>query len=462
MNEKNATRLIAFSEADHAESLTELFDSIKGSFAVYMDEMVHAHPDNPIGPKQAGREDALQTPPKPLSGEMEPADENYVAQLYSAARSFFRQYIERCRSRFGAVKSRIDALMATEPWSQERWDQAQRDLTKANAAHDTTKDAFQEYEASNKEKVGNALLNPKRPLPLIFVAWVFFVAIFEFVWVWFFMSEQLGAGAIYISAVAATLVVLIAGLCAFAQSNRALDLPTRWRLLGSVGVAFSILLFLFGIGMLSGWRADSTNEGIEVVLGGYRSLTKMDVFVTAVINLAGFVFLTREFKRFFWPNPLHYYAQHLAKIKASEVDILKQRNRLNGLLTEARDEVLTKKREINDELRRLDRFRKEVARNILSASSSLEELVAAYQGEYSGQNITYRTKRAYPAPVWLDKCAFKIFDDGGSTEIRDIQAEFEADYEEYRNRCNDHLDRLDVALQEITAASIQDEGARST
>jgi len=462
MNDKNATRLIAFSEADHAESLTELFDSIKGSFAVYMDEMIHAHPDNPIGPKQAGREDAFRTPPKPLSGEMEPADENYVARLYSAARSFFRQYIERCRSRFGAVKSRIDKLMATEPWSQERWDQAQRDLAKANAAHETTKNAFQEYESSNKEKVGNALLNPKRPLPLIFVAWVFFVAIFEFVWVWFFMSEQLGAGAIYISAVAATLVVLIAGLCAFAQSNRALDLPKLWRTLGSIGVASSILLFLFGVGLLSGWRADSTNEGLEVVLGGYRSLTKMDVFVTAVINLAGFVFLTREFKRFFWPYPLHYYAQHLAKIKASEADIVKQRQGLDGILSETRDELLARKREIGDELRRLDRFRKEVARNILSATSSLEELVAAYQGDYSGQNITYRTKRAYPAPAWLDKCEFRIFDDGGSAEIRDIQAEFEADFEDYRNRCRDYLERLDVALQEITAASIQDEGALST
>ena len=462
MNDKNATRLIAFSEADHAESLTELFDSIKGSFAVYMDEMIHAHPDNPIGPKQAGREDAFRTPPKPLSGEMEPADENYVARLYSAARSFFRQYIERCRSRFGAVKSRIDKLMATEPWSQERWDQAQRDLAKANAAHETTKNAFQEYESSNKEKVGNALLNPKRPLPLIFVAWVFFVAIFEFVWVWFFMSEQLGAGAIYISAVAATLVVLIAGLCAFAQSNRALDLPKLWRTLGSVGVASSILLFLFGVGLLSGWRADSTNEGLEVVLGGYRSLTKMDVFVTAVINLAGFVFLTREFKRFFWPYPLHYYAQHLAKIKASEADIVKQRQGLDGILSETRDELLARKREIGDELRRLDRFRKEVARNILSATSSLEELVAAYQGDYSGQNITYRTKRAYPAPAWLDKCEFKVFDDGGSAEIKDIQSEFEADYEEYRNQCREYLDRLDLALQEITAASIQHEGARST
>lgn len=461
MNEKNVTRLVAFSEADHAENLTELFESIKGSFAVYMDEMIHAHPDNPIGPKQAGREDAFHTPPKPLSGELEPADENYVSQLYSAATSFFRHYIERCRSRFGSVKQRMDALMASEPWSEEMWNQAQSDLAKAHAAHKAAKSEFHEYETSNRGKVGSALLNPKRPLPLIFVAWVFFVAIFEFVWVWFFMSEQLGASAIYISAVAATLVVLIAGLCAFAQSNRAPDLPTTWRMLGSAGVALCILLFLFGIGMLSGWRADSTNDGIEVVFAGYRSLTKMDIFVTAVINLAGFVFLTREFKRFFWPYPLHYYAQHLVKIKAGEEEVAKQRQTLNGLLTKARDEVLAQKREINDELRRLDRFRKEVARNIRSASISLEELVAAYQGDYTGQNITYRTRRAYPAPAWLDKCEFKVFDDGGSAEIKDIQTEFETDYEEYRNRCKDHLERLDVALQEIAAASIQDEDVQT-
>lgn len=449
MNENKPTELVALSEANFAESLSELFGSFRENFSVYMDETIHSDPNNPISPKHAGRDDAMLTPPRPFTDETEPADDNYVSQLYAAARVFFRQYTERCRSRFGVLKARLDVLISNEPWSRENWKNAQDSLAHSIRESEVAKMDMSDYQARNKEKVGNAMLEPPRPSALIFVSWVFFIAVFECVWVWYFLSEQLGASAIYISMVASTLVVLIAALCAFAQANRAVDLSKTWKTVGTLGVAFCILLFIFGVGLLSGWRADSTNEGLEVVIGGYRSLTKMDVFVTAVINLAGFIFLTREFKRYFWPYPLYYYAQHKTKSEASVAKIAIRRDGLRAVLSTAREEVERRMQEIKDELRKMEGFQRDVARNILSASRSLEEIVAGYQGVYAGQNLIYRTTRAYASPRWLENCEFKVFDEETRSDLEVMQAEFKDDYEDYQARCKEYLKKLDAAIEEI-------------
>ena len=228
--------------------------------------------------------------------------------------------------------------------------------------------------------------------------------------------------------VATTLVIVIAALCAFSHANTAMDLGEMKRRVGYAGIIFCILLFLFGIGLLSGWRADSTKEGIALVVEGYRSLTKIDVFVTAVINGAGFIFLTREFKRFFWPNPLFHYAQRKTTLNDKKADIERIKNELNTVLDEARGEIEHNSNRIDELLRVMDKFQRTVAKKMEDASNDFEELVAHYQGKYAKKNREYRTEDAYMAPAWLEKCILTV---SNEATRQNMEKRFQEEYRDY-------------------------------
>ena len=454
MNDSTTSDLISFSAPRQAESLEELFDSIHVGFAIYMDESVHCDPNKPFGPEGAGRDDGMQTPPRPYPDQKEPPDESYVTELYSAARTFFGKYMELCRGYLHGLMSTIDRLIAADPLPRGDFGRGKQELAEAEKAHAQAKESLTNYAEENRPKVRNATIEPPQHSAVIFAAWVFFIAVFEFVWVWYFLSDQLGIeGAIYVSAVASTLVVLIAALCAFAQSNCAVDLDGTWRLLGFLGVFFCLLLFLFGIGLLSGWRADSTQEGLELVMGGYRSLTKIDVFVTAVLNLVGFIFLTREFKLFFWPYPLYYYAQRKKKVQLAEQQVKAKRAEMSALLLRARDEAVAHKGQIQAILGELSRLQTNLGSRIRNAAHDLDQVVASFQGRYSKVNLEYRTRDAYAAPAWLEKCGFSVFD--GQTRVApdELQAELQRDYGEYERKCRQYFLEVEDALQEIKAAA---------
>ena len=454
MNDTSSSDLISFSGPSQARNLEEMFDSIPVGFAVYMDEAVHCDPNKPLGPEGAGKDDGMQTPPKPHPGQSEPPDESYVKELYSAARTFFGKYIQLCRSYVARLTSTIDGLLAADPWPRGDFGRTRRELAQAEKAHARARDSLRNYAEDNRPKVRNATIEPPRHSALIFASWVFFIAVFEFVWVWFFLSEQLGiAGAIYVSAVASTLVVLIAALCAFAQSNCAVDLDRTWRLTGFAGVLFCLLLFLFGIGLLSGWRADSTQEGMAMVIGGYRSLTKIDVFVTAVLNLVGFIFLTREFKLFFWPYPLYYYAERKKKVKDAEAIVKAKRAEASALLARARNEAVAHKGQVQSVLGELSRLRTNLGSRIRDAALELDQVVASFQGRYSKVNLEYRTRDAYAAPAWLEKCSFSVFDGHTAQAPDELQAELQRDYAEYEQKCQQYFLEVEKALEEIKAAA---------
>ena len=454
MNEGTTSDLISFSAARQAGNLEELFDSIPVGFAIYMDEAVHCDPNKPFGPEGAGMDDGMQTPPKPYPNQSEPPDESYVKEVYSAARTFFGKYMELCRGYLGGLTATIDRLIAADPWPRGDFGIHRRELARAEKAYAKARESLANYAEENRAKVRNATIEPPQHSALMFASWVFFIAVFEFVWVWYFLSDQLGiSGAIYVSAVASTLVVLIAALCAFAQSNCAVDLDRTWRLTGYAGVFFCLLLFLFGIGLLSGWRADSTQEGLELVMGGYRSLTKIDVFVTAVLNLVGFIFLTREFKLFFWPYPLYYYAERKKKVHLAEQAVKAKRAEVSAMLTRARDEAVAHKGQIQAILGELGRLKANLGSRIRNAAHDLDQVVASFQGRYSKVNLQYRTPDAYAAPAWLEKCTFSVFD--GQTRVApdELQAELKRDYDAYERKCQQYFHEVENALTEIKAAA---------
>ena len=434
---------IAFSDATHAESVDELFNSMDTNFEIYMDEMVHSDPNNPVSAEQAGMEDAKKTPPEPDAHSSGPADGSYISSLYFHARNFFDRYMDKCVTCFDSAKSRIDELMSAEVWSEKKFNPA--NLERTVLEHGQLKKDFEEYKEEHKGKIGGGVLEPTRPSPLIFVSFVFFVAVFEFVWVWYFLSEQLGlSAAIYVSMVATTLVIVIAIMCAFSHANTAKDLEEMRRIVGYGGIIFCILLFLFGIGLLSGWRADSTNEGIALVVEGYRSLTKIDVFVTAVINFAGFIFLTREFRRFFWHYPLFHYAQRIKILDDKEAKMDREKKGLSDALKKAEDEIDSNGSKIDKFLGVMDNFQRNIANKLESESRKFEDLVAEYQGKYRKKNLGYRTVAAYMAPAWLEECTFSV----SSGEVRRrMEERFQKVYNEYTNDSDAMSEKYKAYLQ---------------
>ena len=421
--------LIAFSDAAHAESLDELFDTLVSHFEIYMDEMVHSVPNNPVSVEQAGMEDAKKTPPEPDTDSSGPADGSYISSLYFHAENFFNTYVGKCEACFDSAKSKVDELMGAEGWSEKKFNT--ENLERAVLEHERSKKDFEEYKEEHRSKIGSGVLEPIRSSTLIFGSFVFFIAVFEFVWVWYFLSEQLGlSSAIYVSLVATTLVIVIAALCAFSHANTAMDLGKMRRIVGYAGIIFCISLFLFGIGLLSGWRADATNEGFDLVVEGYRSLTKIDVFVTAVINFAGFIFITREFRRFFWHYPLFHYAQRIRILNDKQAEITRIKNELSDALMMAEEGIDYSGSEIDRYLDIMDNFQRNISEKLESESRKFEDLVGDYQGKYRKKNLEYRTVSAYKDPAWLDECTFSVSD--GEVRRR-MEERFQKVYNEWTN-----------------------------
>ena len=449
----NHNDFIAFNEATHASNLDNLFNNMDANFEIYMDERVHSDPNKPINAEQAGISDARQTPPEPDFESEKPADGSYISDLYTHAEFFFKKYMEICESHFNFVKSKLDKLMSADTWSENKFNTNQ--LEKAISNCNKEKEEFEIYIDKNKDKLGSRVLEPTQPSSVIFIALVFFVAVFEFVWVWYFLSEQLGlSAAIYVSMVATTLVIVIAALCAFSHANTAKDLiehEQMRRSLGYGGIVFCILLFLFGIGLLSGWRADSTKEGIALLVEGYQSLTKIDVFVTAVINFAGFVFLTREFRRFFWPYPLFHYAQWKKKLEEKKVEVKNIEKELKNGLEDAKQKINKNRLEVVNLLSVMEQFQSRITNKIENVSSDLDRAVARYWGYYRTKNLVYRTKDVYPEPEWLknEQCIFTVSIRGTTQKKEIMEKRFQSGYVKYVNKYEEYLQKITQDEEEI-------------
>ena len=446
--------LIAFSGLAHAQDQDAFFNpnSVAKNFHIYMDEEIHSDPGQAVNAKCAGVADAKKTPPDPDSESQAPPDGSYVAKVYLFARKFFDTYSAMYELWLNAYATRVRDILQQEVWSPERFDTSE--FERATHKHSERQAEFEAYKDANKDKVANQLLDPKPPLPLSFTAQVLFVVVFEFVLVWFFLSEQLGlAGAIYVSLVATTLVVLLAGLCAFSKAYTAKDLEPSQVAIGYAGLALCIFLFAFGIGILSGWRADSTGEGLALVGAGFQAFTKIDVFVTAIFNFAGFVFLTWEFKRFFWPSPLFHFGERQRSLRELEEEREGIRDDLLKALNEACKALREDRKQVDNLLRNLHKFEEDSPRKLSDLAKQVEDLAADYQGEYLTGNLKYRTREAYEAPSWLEECSLTI-DAGDRGEemqkrLGEYRQELAGKREEFAQQVDLAVEQIDQALEQL-------------
>lgn len=153
------------------------------------------------------------------------------------------------------------------------------------------------------EKCHNPHYLEKRHALVLFIAVLAFVVTSEIALIFYFLGENLGtASALYASMVAVVFIACSAFGAAFSHANSSVNLPAWRRLAGFVGIILSVAMFLYGLGMLSGWRADSVAVGFSAVMDGYRALAELPVFVTALVNAFGFALLTYETRAYFWPR----------------------------------------------------------------------------------------------------------------------------------------------------------------
>ena len=143
----------------------------------------------------------------------------------------------------------------------------------------------------------------KRHALLLFIAVLAFVVTSEIALIFYFLGENLGtASALYASLVAVVFIACSSFGAAFSHANVSPNLPSWRRVAGLAGIILSFAMFLYGLGLLSGWRADSVEVGFSAMADGYRALAELPVFVTALVNAFGFALLTYETRAYFWPR----------------------------------------------------------------------------------------------------------------------------------------------------------------
>lgn len=141
----------------------------------------------------------------------------------------------------------------------------------------------------------------EQPSLMLLVAIVAFVVAAEMTLVFYFLGESLGtASALYASITALVFIFCSAIGLAFCHANTSRNLSVGRRCAAVLGAVMSFGVFLYSVGILSSWRADSVSMGFQAVLEGYRAMADVPVFVTALVNLFGFALIAWEARIFLW------------------------------------------------------------------------------------------------------------------------------------------------------------------
>lgn len=151
------------------------------------------------------------------------------------------------------------------------------------------------------ESCGEPHYQEKQPSLILLFAIVAFVIAAELTLVFYFLGESLGAAsALYASIMATVFVFCSATGVAFCHANTSGNLSMWRRFAAVLGMLVFFGIFMYSVGILSSWRADSVNLGIGAALEGYRAMGQVPIFVTALVNFFGFALLAYEVRTFFW------------------------------------------------------------------------------------------------------------------------------------------------------------------
>ena len=136
---------------------------------------------------------------------------------------------------------------------------------------------------------------------LRFLSSVFLVVGCEMGGVFYLLSNSLGySDSLYASALAIAITCSCAFGLAFSNANTTSNLSWIRKQFGYIGQTFCLLVFLLSLGLISNWRADGTDIGLQTIISGYENMIQLPVAVTSLITLASFFYLSYEMRQYLW------------------------------------------------------------------------------------------------------------------------------------------------------------------
>ena len=393
-----------------------LFASIEAGNSTRKDQT-----KTPANPTEAGCKGAEQQPPEPRTESQEKY--GYIDILFRSANAYFSRYktayVEEFNLKYSAVK---DAL---EKKSRETIDLEKGiDLRELEDKITTCKDDKQTFDAYKKKiqefADHNSIDWAEKTTAIDFISTLFLIAAVEVSVIWYLLKESIGyTDALYSSVLAIVFIVTTASLGAWAHSYTSRDFdinlpPGRKmsvkRRLGYIGVGITCLLFMFGLGLLSGWRSDSVVTDFNVVLEGYKSILRIDVFITALITVVGALLLAYKLRRYQW-SKFRNYGEWLATMKQHKDTIKSEEEKIWDLIEENHNSHINAVNTISDMTYSISNKERVYEKKLTIYSAELTNTIKRIFDDYVESNTRYRTVDVYPKPGWLNSPQW--FPEGG-------------------------------------------------
>jgi len=387
------TNLFKKSKSPYSES------TIKDSLQSYLKDNLKVDNNKAISPAEAAKIDAKKDPPLPTSSE-EIENEGYFSKFKEIIQSFSKEYADDTNNLFEINLKKIKSILERfEKDSTELEDKADVISVKLKENIENLKaktDEFKEY----KDEF-NAQDWPKVTTTIEFSAFVFFILAGEFALVYWFLKQEIG---LQQSILGSTIAFIVVGGCALliawfhACLARDVNKPvtkynkfinfylTHWK-----RVAFSLLIilvcavYLFGLGVLSGYRGDSVDQGVlAVALSGYAQMGNIVILTTAFVNTIALITLAYKIRRFAWSKLYNYkaYAQAIAEVEQMILDDAKKLNKI----IESLEEKVKSAENLAGEYADINRT---------DFTKILEIELRSWVNEYVATNNKWRTKGLY-------------------------------------------------------------------
>lgn len=367
---------------------------------------------SPANPTEAGRTSAEQQPPEPRTESKEKY--GYIDILFRSANAYFSRYkaayIEEFNLKYNTIKDTL------EKKSRETIDLEKsidlRELEDEIEICKNDKRTFNAYKKKIQQFAGHNPIDWAEKTTLIdFISTLLLISAIEVSVIWYLLKESIGyTDALYSSVLAIVFIVTTASLGAWAHSYTSKDFdinlpPSRKisvkRASGYIGVAITCLLFMFGLGLLSGWRSDSVMTNFDVVLEGYKSILRIDVFTTALITVVGALLLAYKLRRYQWPK-FRNYGEWLGTMKQHKDAIKTEENKIRALIEKNHNDYINSVNAIADMVYSISNKERIYEKKLAIYSLELTNTIKRIFDDYVESNIRYRTIDAYPKPDWFN------------------------------------------------------------
>lgn len=390
--------------------------------------------ESSLGPDEAGKKDAIREDgPIPKETDMEPPHGGYEhdARLrYETLGDGFlvetikkmEQDIRSAMANLTDIKNRIlnrsyeDVAFAKYQEKEQtlsplqvknKQEEFQQAHTKRKAFIESLKlDAAEDEDWSDKRTTLKSLLY-----------WGGALALIEFAASYYFLEGKIGGQtAIWLSAVAVVMILVLASCAGWLPQFMRRNSKTHTRIISTVMFLAVFILAIMGIGLLLGYRGDTTID-LAVIGDGYNSLfDNLTNFVVFVVNVAAFgVVFWKVLLKF---NKFHGFDKvdgNYIKAKSQwEAMYQKADDNIGMAIKKADSKAVENKNAAEQAMATINRKKDALARIKETISGAYKEILRGGYNEdikrYRDANRANRALAVYPCPGYFDVAHVDICD----------------------------------------------------